>query len=118
MATFAGGDGAAPVLAEWDLRHGNANTNPVDTGRGEIPDTEADDVDDFEALRVAALENLPLERRSRIAILPKVGPEATPAPAYTLSTSHDACLTVVIPPQAGGDMLVDEITHSAKIESA
>lgn len=84
MATFAGGDGAAPVLAEWDLRHGNANTNSVDAGRGDDPDTEADDVDDFEALRVAALEKLPLERRSRIAILPKVRPEATPAPAYTL----------------------------------
>ena len=42
------------------------------------PDTEAEDVDDFEALRLAALEQVPLERRSRTAILPKVkvGPQS------------------------------------------
>ncbi len=49
---------------------GAANTS-ADAGTG-APDTEADDVDDFEALRAAALEQLPPERRSRIAILPKV----------------------------------------------
>lgn len=70
MATFARNDGAVPVLADWDLRHGGADAAPT-VSRDPL-DPGADDVDDFEALRTAALEQMPLDRRSRIAILPKV----------------------------------------------
>mmetsp|Transcript_9242 Transcript_9242/g.27733 ORF Transcript_9242/g.27733 Transcript_9242/m.27733 type:complete len:1604 (+) Transcript_9242:484-5295(+) len=77
MGTFLRTDGAVPVLADWDL-HGGHPSNIDDqhantqNANGYDPEQEAEQ-DDFEALRAAALEQLPMELRSRRAILPKGG---------------------------------------------